>query len=353
MAVAHDPDLRTRRSGGAGWITLDRPAKLNALTPEMVAEMARLLQEWERDADLRLVLLDGAGARGFCAGGDIKFVRDSGLARDGQAQIFWADEYRLDAQIAGFGKPVVAFMTGIVMGGGVGLSAHTRHRIVTESTRLAMPEAGIGLIPDVGSTWLFSRARGETGTYLALTGSAVGAADAIALGLADHFVAEAALEALKAALVLACPNTSEQVSAVVERFAGPPGEPLLAARQPPIDRAFAHDTVEQILAALRSEGSEFALATAREIGAKSPTSLKLTLRALREARGFASLQDGLRLEYRVVCRLLGGHDFYEGIRAAVIDKDRRPSWSPSRLDGVAPAALDQYFASLGTHELRL
>ena len=223
------------RRAGVARITLDRPAKLNALTPQMVRDMRSVLDEGERDATLRLVLIDGAGPRGFCAGGDVKFVRDSALADDGQAQIFWADEYRLDAKIAGFGKPIVAFMTGIVMGGGVGLSAHTRHRIVTASTRFAMPEAGIGLIPDVGSTWLFARAPGEAGTYLALTGRHVGAADAIALGFADRFVAEEGLEALKAALVQDSPRGDDDVRAVVERFALPPGEPLLSAQRSLID----------------------------------------------------------------------------------------------------------------------
>jgi enoyl-CoA hydratase len=340
------------RRAGVARITLDRPAKLNALTPQMVRDMRSVLDEGERDATLRLVLIDGAGPRGFCAGGDVKFVRDSALADDGQAQIFWADEYRLDAKIAGFGKPIVAFMTGIVMGGGVGLSAHTRHRIVTASTRFAMPEAGIGLIPDVGSTWLFARAPGEAGTYLALTGRHVGAADAIALGFADRFVAEEGLEALKAALVQDSPRGDDDVRAVVERFALPPGEPLLSAQRSLIDRAFAYDTVEEILCALGRDGSGFALATAREIAAKSPTSLKLTLRALREARSLDGLQDCLRLEYRLVCRLLGGHDFLEGIRAAVIDKDRRPKWRPSDLGDVSPPGLDGYFASLGTKELQ-
>jgi enoyl-CoA hydratase len=350
QTLAHD--LRVVRHGGTGVVTLDRPAKINALTPAMVRDITVVLDEWDQDADLHLILIDGAGPRGFCAGGDIKCVRDSARAHDGEAETFWAEEYRLNAKIAVYKKPVVAFMTGIVMGGGVGLSAHTRHRIVTGSTRLAMPEVGIGLIPDVGATWLFSRAPGETGTYLALTGAHIGAADAIALGFADRFVPDATLETVKAALVHNAPRGDEQVRAIVERFAAPPSELVLAEHRALIDRRFAYDTVEEILEALRSDRSAFALATARDIGAKSPTSLKLTLRALREARKLDNLQGCLRLEYRAICRLIRSHDFSEGIRAAVVDKDRRPNWHPAELGDVSPAGVNSYFASLGAHELR-
>ena len=351
QSLAHD--LRTLRYGSTGVITLDRPAKINALTPAMVRDIIRILDDWEQDGDLHLILIDGTGPRGFCAGGDIKYVRDSARAGDGRVEAFWAEEYRLNAKIAGYKKPVVAFMTGIVMGGGVGLSAHTRHRIVTETTRLAMPEVAIGLIPDVGATWLFSRISGEIGTYLALTGARVGAADAIALGFADYFVPDTALDALKAALVHDGSRDDGRVRSVVERFAASPDEPALAGQRASIDRAFAYDTVEEILSALRTERSEFAFATEREIAAKSPTSLKLTLRALREARNLDGLQDCLRLEYRLVCRLLGSHDFSEGIRAAVVDKDRCPKWHPAELADVSPAGVNSYFASLGGHELRL
>jgi enoyl-CoA hydratase len=216
-----------------------------------------------------------------------------------------------------------------------------------------MPEVGIGLIPDVGATWLFSRAPGETGTYLALTGARAGAADAIALGLADYFVPEAALGPLKAVLLQTVSHDDADVRSLIECFVARPGEPALLPRRATIERAFAHDTVEEILAALKADGSKFALATAAEILTKSPTSLKLTLRALREARGFESLERCLRLEYRLVCRLLEEHDFHEGIRAAVIDKDRKPAWRPAELGSVARGALDEYFTSLGAGELQL
>jgi enoyl-CoA hydratase len=345
--------IRVMRSGAVGRITLDRPSKINALTPEMLADLHATLEAWEREADLRLVLLDGAGPRGFCAGGDLRLLRDLAAFSHETARGFWADEYRLDAKLASFAKPIVAFMSGIVMGGGVGLTAHTRHRIVSESTELAMPEAAVGLIPDVGATWLLSRAPSETGTYLALTGERIGAGDALALGLADAFVPQADLEALGAALVREAPSGDDAVRAVIGRFARAPGTAPLWERRAEIEALFAHDTVEAIVAALWSDGSAFALETVRTMGAKSPTSLKLTLRALREARDLAGLPECLQLEYRVMSRILAGFDFYEGTRAVVIDKDRTPAWRPAALRDVSPAAVAQHFAPLGNGELRL
>lgn len=345
--------VRVARTRGTGRITLDRPDRLNALTLGMVRSIAATLVAWEQDPDVQVVLIDGAGPRGFCAGGDIRTLYDSARTSDSHARVFWAEEYRLNAKIAGYPKPVVALMPGVVMGGGVGLSAHARHRVVTETTRLAMPEVGIGLIPDVGGTWLLSRAPGETGTYLALTGVQVGAADAILAGLADWCVPQADLDALAAALVREAPRGGEAVDAVIGRHVAAPGEAPLTEHRAGIDRAFAHDAVEAILDALRRDGSGFARQALGQIEAKSPTSLKLTLRALREARGLATLQDCLRLEYRLMCRILPGHDFREGVRAAVIDKDRAPKWRPAGLGEVSPKVLDAHFAPLGPDELRV
>lgn len=338
--------------GPAGHITLDRPAKLNALSPAMLADMHAALDAWARDPGVRLVVLDGAGPRGFCAGGDLRILYDFARADLAAARAFWADEYRLDAALAGYAKPVVAFMTGIVMGGGVGLSAHTRHRIVTESTQLAMPEAAAGLIPDVGATWLLSRAPGETGTYLALSGARIGAADALALGLADVFVPEAALDALKAALLAEAPGDDIAVRSVVARYARTAGPGPLGARRATIDACFAYDTVEAIVAALEADGSPFARSAAGAIAEQSPTSLKLTLHALRTARHLRDVRQCLQLEYRVMSRILDGHDFYEGTRAIVIDKDRAPRWRPATLADVTPAQVARHFAPLGNEELR-
>jgi len=339
--------IRARRGAVCGRITLERPAKINALTPEMIAGIGAALTEWETDPAVRFAVLDGEGPRGFCAGGDVVFVYESMRADDGLALRFWADEYRLDARIASYRKPIVALMRGIVMGGGVGLAGHASLRVVTDSTRLAMPEVGIGLIPDVGGTWLLSRTPGEAGTYLALTGRAVGAADALMLGLADVYVPEAQLPALTEELTA----SSDDAAAIVQRFAATPeGAPLLAERAT-IDAVFGLDDVEEIVDALLAEGYGFASETASAILAKSPTSLKLTLRALREARELTHLEDALALEYRIMSRLAGGHDFFAGIRATVIDKDRLPSWSPATLGAIASVDLDRYFASLGPDEL--
>ncbi|MBD5653758.1 MAG: enoyl-CoA hydratase/isomerase family protein, partial [Candidatus Eremiobacteraeota bacterium] len=243
--------------------------------------------------------------------------------------------------------------SGTVMGGGVGLSAHARHRIATETTRLAMPEARIGLIPDVGGTWLLSRAPGETGTYVGLTSAHVDGADAIYMGFAEHFVPQASLAALLDALVEEAPPDDAAIRTVIARFAGSPGIAPLTQYAPLIDRTFAHDTVEEILDALHRDGSAFALSTERQIGANSPTSLKLTLRALREARRLTSLGDCIKLEFRVMNRTLSGHDLYEGARAVIIEKDRSPKWQPSDLADVSPHVLDHYFAPLADGELQL
>jgi enoyl-CoA hydratase len=342
--------LRVTRRDALARITLDRAHKLNALTPEMVCEMRNLLEDWQQDARVRVVLLDGAGTRGFCAGGDLGLIYDSVHASDGAAQRFWADEYRLNAKIADYAKPIVALMEGIVMGGGVGLSAHARYRIVSETTRLAMPEVGVGLIPDVGGTWLLSRTPGQTGTYLALTGESIGAADAIAIGLADYFVPIARKQTLVDTLVTSARGVD--VGAVIARFASSPGRSLLAEQRVLIDRAFVHDTVEGILSELENQESAFARATVQRILGNSPTSVKLTLRALREARSFSSLQACLRLEYRLMRRLLAGHDLREGIRAAVIDKDRNPRWFPTKLTAVSTESIDAHFAPDAENELR-
>jgi enoyl-CoA hydratase len=344
-------NLIVARAGAGGRITLDRPKKMNALTYGMVRDMSAVLAAWERDETVRFVVIDGAGAAGLCAGGDIREVYESSLAADGAAPRFWADEYRLDATIAGYPKPIVAIMHGTVMGGGVGISAHASHRIVTDSTALAMPEARIGFIPDVGGTWLLSRAPGETGTYLALTGDRIGAADAVALGLADRYVPQASLAAFVDALELCEASDVRGIDAAIEAFAAKPPDGALDAVRATIDRVFAASTVEEIVASLERDASPFAAAALATLTPNSPTSLKLTLRALRDARTLRDVRACLAMEYRIMCRLYGSHDTVEGVRAAVVDKDRRPRWDPSTLADVPEAALDRSFASLGAREL--
>jgi len=345
--------LRVERSGGTGRLTLDRPASLNALTLPMIRTMRAALDAWATDDDLHVVLIDSASPRAFCAGGDIRAVYESARTGDGRTQAFWTEQYGLDVKIARYEKPIVVIMSGIVMGGGVGLSAHARHRVVDETTKLAMPEVGIGLIPDVGGTWLLSRTPGKLGTYLALTGTTVGAADAIAMDLAEHFVANARVNELITAFMTESPRTDKEIHAVIGRFASSPGDALSLHQRVLIDTAFGRSTVEEIVAALQADGSPFARETSELLESRSPTSLKLTLRALAEARTLDSLEACLRLEFRVMSHRLADFDVREGVRAAVIDKDRKPAWQPAHLADVSLASLDAYFASLGSAELGL
>ncbi|MBS7696931.1 MULTISPECIES: enoyl-CoA hydratase/isomerase family protein [unclassified Chelatococcus] len=321
-------------------IRLNRPKALNSLTLEMVEILAAALDRAERDGAIGLVFIDGAGERGFCAGGDIRAVADSGRAHDGRAEAFWRTEYAVNARIAGFVKPYVAFMDGITMGGGVGLSAHGSHRIVTERTRLAMPETGIGFIPDVGGTWLLARAPGETGTYMGLTGNSVDAADAIFTGFADHFMPSTHKSQLLAGLLaLPAGATGSDVEAVIAALAQPAGASKLSAEQPLIDQLMSNDDASAIIQMLKVNRSPFALETAETILSRSPTSVKVTLALLRRARLATSLEACLDAEYAAACQTLRGHDFYEGVRAAVIDKDRTPRWSPATLSDVDPAVI--------------
>ncbi|MGW0392063.1 enoyl-CoA hydratase/isomerase family protein [Streptomyces sp. NPDC003042] len=349
MTATADADVLLRTEGRAGYLTLNRPKVLNALSHAMVSRIADALDAWERDPAVETVVISGAGERGLCAGGDIRAIHEDARTGGAASADFWRDEYRLNARIARYPKPYVALMDGIVMGGGVGVSAHGSVRVVTERSRVAMPETGIGFVPDVGGTYLLSRAPGELGTHLALTGIAVGAADALLCGLADHFVPAQQLPALARELA------ERSVPEALARYAvtpAPPGE--LAAEREWIDRCYAADTVEEIHARLLGNG----LAAAREASAvlrtKSPTSLKVTLAALRRARELGSLERVLEQEYRVSCAALSAPDLVEGIRAQVIDKDRLPRWSPASLVEVGAPDVDRFFAPLGDdRELRL
>ena len=342
-----EPEVLLRRSGRLGQIILNRPRSMNALTYPMVLAMSAALTEWAEDGGVQTVLLTGSGERGLCAGGDIVAIyRDTGGDGAETAQ-FWADEYALNAQIARYPKPYVALMDGVVLGGGVGVSAHASVRIVTERTRLGMPETGIGLVPDVGGTWLLSRAPGELGTHLALTAGMVTGADAIALGLADHFMNSARITDLADAL-----TRLDVTDAVREVTEDAPPAPLLAERWW-IDECYAFDTVEEIVDALQGHAAAAARKAAADILTKSPTALKVTLESLRRARELPSLEAALDQEFRVSTRFLQGTELREGIRAQVIDKDRSPRWSPPTLAGVTKPAVDAYFADLGPRELGL
>ncbi|MFD7031618.1 enoyl-CoA hydratase/isomerase family protein [Streptomyces sp. NPDC059917] len=336
-----DDTVLVTTEGRTGRITLNRPGALNSLTRPMVLRIDAALTAWEHDPRVPQVLVAGAGERGLCAGGDIRAIHADARAGGTASVDFWRDEYRLNARIARYPKPYVALMDGIVMGGGVGISAHGGVRIVTERSRVAMPETGIGFVPDVGGTHLLARAPGELGTHLALTGAAVGAADALLCGLADHFVPAALLPELAADLAAA------PVADVLPRYAVPAPEGELAGQREWIDTCYAADTVEAIVERLFRHGDPGAKQTAETILAKSPTALKVTLASVRRARALGSLERVLEQEFRVSCVALRSPDLVEGIRAQVIDKDRTPHWSPAELAGVSDADVERYFAPLG------
>jgi enoyl-CoA hydratase len=347
-----EPDLIARREGAAGVIRLNRPKAINAVTLEMFREIDKALDAFESDPAIALILLEGAGDRGLCAGGDIRALYDSARAGGDLGKILWREEYILNARIAAFGKPYVAMMDGIVMGGGVGLAAHASHRVVTERTRLAMPEVGIGFFPDVGGTWLLSRSPGEVGTYFGLTGQIMNGADAVYAGFADVVVASDRLSALREALTKAPDKaTAQDVRAIIDGFAMPNAVAPTAAQQPLIDALFGHDSIEEIVTALAHHTSEFAQATLGTILDKSPTGLKLTLKLLRMARKSKSLEECLAREYRAALEIFVSHDFPEGVRAAVIDKDRNPQWKPARIEEVTPEIIARYFVPRGADEL--
>lgn len=350
MAGKHSSDgasaeVLFERRGRLGVVTLNRPQAVNALTAGMASAMLEQLTLWADEDAVAAVLVHGAGERGLCAGGDIVAIyRDMLDGGDATAE-FWAEEYRLNALISGYPKPYVAFMDGLVLGGGVGISAHGSVRIVTERTRMGMPETTIGFVPDVGGTLLLSRSPGESGTHAALTGAHLSGADALFLGLADHFVPSARLAELAEAL------QSEAAEDAVARFAEEAPPSVLAAQQEWIDACYSSDDAGEIVRRLRAVGGEAADA-ADTIEAKSPTAVKVALESLRRVRGLG-LEEALEQEYRVGLRFLAGPDFREGIRAQVVDKDRNPHWRPATLAEVSRGDVESYFAPLGDRELML
>ncbi|MEU1486642.1 enoyl-CoA hydratase/isomerase family protein [Streptomyces sp. NPDC005752] len=332
-------------------IILNRPRALNALTHSMVRGIDEALTQAADDDAVTAVVIGGAGGRGLCAGGDIRSIYEDARAGRSASVDFWRDEYRLNARIARFPKPYVALMDGIVMGGGVGVSAHGDVRIVTERSRVAMPETGIGFVPDVGGTYLLAAAPGELGTHLALTGRPVDAADAILCGLADHFIPSHHLADLTTALARSATPTDVADTVAHHATAAPEGE--LAAGRAWIDDCYAADTVEEIIDRLADSGVPAAKETAAALLAVSPTALKVTLAAVRRAKGLGSLEAALDQEFRVSCRAFTGHDLLEGVRARIIDKDRSPRWSPAELADVGAAEVARHFEPLGEQELGL
>jgi enoyl-CoA hydratase len=353
MSGVEEGDLIVRREGAAGVIRLNRPKALNAMTLEMSIGVDAALDQFEADPEVAVIVLEGAGERGLCAGGDIRGLWES--SRDGGdlGARFWRQEYVMNARIAKYPKPYVAFMDGLVMGGGVGLSGHASHRVVTDRTKLAMPEVGLGFFPDVGGTWLLSRSPGEIGTYFGLTGQTMNGPDAIHAKFADAVVPAAKWPELRDALTKVRQGvTAADVSKLIKGFATGETAGPVAAKEPAIDALFGFDRMEDIFAALKRDGSEFALATLKTLNEKSPRGMVVTLKLLRLARTASSLEECLVREYRAALEVFRSDDFREGVRAAVIDKDRNPTWSPSRIEDVTPDMLAHYLAEIGADELK-
>ncbi len=342
-----EPTTIVQAEGTLGRIRLNRPKALNSLTLEMVRQITEALDHFEKDARIAAVLVTGEGDRGLCAGGDVRAIYESGRGDGSLALAFWREEYILNSRIAHFGKPYIAVMDGLTMGGGVGLSAHGSIRLVTERTRLAMPETGIGYFPDVGATWLLSRGPGESGTYLGLTGEPIGAADAIFSGLADLCVPSANVAALISALATSPAKANlSSIKLIVDRFATTPAPGPLQTHRDEIDTVLAADDVETIFLRLREADTQFLASLEASLRAKSPLSLKLTLRLLRLGRTSQNLEVCLDREFAADHKILLSPDFYEGIRAAVIDKDRQPQWSAHQPGDVPDEMIDTYLAPI-------
>lgn len=351
-------DVLLERRGPVGLVTLNRPKALNALDLGMIRALHPALEAWARDSQVKAVVIRGAGGRAFCAGGDVRAVALSmgSPPPEGQeplSRAFFREEYRLNHLIHHYPKPYVALVDGISMGGGLGLSVHGSHRVVTERLVLAMPETAIGLFPDVGGGWFLPRFPGESGTYLGLTGARCNAADAMWLGYGTQHVTHDRLDAVVEALAAAdwSPEDSRAVATrVLSGFTSEPGPSPLSAHREAIDRCFSKDRVEDILAALEAEGTPWAGDTGATLGRMSPTGLKVTLRQLRLCRG-RPYDEVVTVEYRLSQHVTALPDFREGIRAVLVDKDNRPKWNPPSLAEVREADVEACFAPLGDRDL--
>ncbi len=348
--MSESEEVLFEQRGALGFITLNRPKSLNALTLNMIRAIDPQLAAWEEDPAVAAVVIRGEGERSFCAGGDVLAVwksgqtaKDSGLV-EGLAADFFYEEYRLNRRIHRFSKPYIALIDGITMGGGVGLSVHGTFRVATERTRVAMPESAIGLFPDVGGSYFLPKLAGEIGCYLALTGARLKAADSLYCGLANAYVESAEIAALEAALVAA--NWSGEAEAVarsvIAGFSKDPGEAPLAAQQAQIDRTFGAESVEAIVTALQAEEGDWAEETVKTLLSRSPTSMKVAHEQLRRGRSL-EFDAAMIMEYRMSQAFMAGHDFFEGVRSVLVDKDHAPKWSPVSLAEVSEALVAQHF----------
>jgi enoyl-CoA hydratase len=348
---ATEPQIIARKIGHAGRITLNRPKALNALTHRMCLDMIAALTQWADDDGVKVIVVDGAGDKGFCAGGDILQLHDSGKAGDGAAWEFWRDEYRLNTLIHHYHKPYIALIDGITMGGGVGVSVHGSHRVAGDRTMLAMPETGIGFHPDVGGAFFLPRLPGQIGIWMGLTGARIKAADCLACGVATHYCPTENYQALLQVLESADLSDPEALETVLDEFSGNPGESSLALTRGLIDAAFEGDDVSAMIDRMKTAADPWSLKQVKFLESKSPTALKLTLAAMRTGAGL-SFEDLMRQDLRLSTRCLEGGDFYEGVRAVIIDKDHNPVWSPATLSAVDDESIRDLFKPLDeAHEM--
>lgn len=341
-------DIRIHKTGRAGRITLNRPKALNAMTYEMCLAIEQALDQWADDADVALVVIDAVGDRAFCAGGDIAEMYATAIAGDyGYGRKYWADEYRLNAKIFNFPKPYVAFMQGFTMGGGVGISCHGSHRVVGDTSQIAMPECGIGLVPDVGGSLLLARAPGRLGEYLGTTGTRMRAGDALLSEFADYYIPEREWPELIAAL------EASGDPGKIDRAARPAPKGMLSSLRREIDATFSGETAGDILRALRTRRSDFAEAAERALARQSPLSVACTVEIIHRVRGADRIERALDQEYRFTFRSAEEGDFIEGIRAAIIDKDRKPRWRHKGIESVTPVEVSRMLMPLGKDALKL
>uniref|UniRef100_A0A3P9IZG6 3-hydroxyisobutyryl-CoA hydrolase n=1 Tax=Oryzias latipes TaxID=8090 RepID=A0A3P9IZG6_ORYLA len=357
MSSHGEPEVLLDKVGRAGVITMNRPKVLNALNLTMIRQILPQLKKWENDAETDIVIIKGAGGKAFCAGGDIRAVTEAGKVGDSLAQDFFREEYTLNNTIGSFKKPYIAFIGGITMGGGVGLSVHGRFRVATEKTLFAMPETAIGLFPDVGGGYFLPRLQGKLGLFLALTGFRLKGRDVQRAGVATHFVESVKIPDLENELVDLKSSSDAEVTKVLDSYQNQSSmdsdKPFVLDKHlHNIDRLFSASSMEGIMHNLKADGSEFAKKQAEVLSKMSPTSLKITYRQL-QAGATLSLQEVLVMEYRMSQACMRGCDFYEGVRAVLVDKDQSPKWNPSTLEEVSEQSVDECFSSLGEKDLTL
>jgi enoyl-CoA hydratase len=348
-------DLLIRINGHIGQISLNKPSTIHALTVDMCRAMSAQLSAWANDPTILAIILDHAASpdgdpkksRGFCAGGDIRYLRESILNDNGARGLrFYYDEYQLNHQMFRYTKPIVSFWDGIVMGGGAGVALPCKYRVATENTRFAMPETGIGLFPDVGGGWYLPRLAGRMGVFLGLTGARLDGAECIEVGLATHYLPVAALEEAKARIA----EHPDQIEGILGALSVTQPDARILRNIERINRLFAADALEDILAALETDGGDWALKELATLRTKAPLSCKVTLRQLADGATCATFEDNMRMEYRIVAHILTRHDFAEGVRAVIVDKDNAPVWNPATPEAVSDALIDEIFAPLTEDE---